>query len=977
MPRLVRTTALLFVFALTVAAPPAPAQDPPVEPYRAGDRSITALNILPPGQGRYLNSAELAEAQSGGPQPPHNTDQLAMYDDMVQAAPEVTSAQLTDLFKDASFGVAPDDIEREYSPRAGVTILRDASFGVPHVYGETRSDVMFGAGYVSAEDRMFMMDVLRHAARGRLSELLGASPANLAMDVAQRKVADYTDEELLAMGERLVDLDPVAGAQFVQDGTDFTEGVNAFFEEARSDPSLLPGEYTALQIVPEDWTRADSIAIASLIGASLGVGGGAELQNAAFLAALEEGYSPAEAREIFDDLRFAEDPEAPTTTDDRFPWNNDLGPVDPSTVAIPDDPQAVLEQLRAAQPPAAVDGPFGKIRLRFPSAASNALVVGSKLSATGRPLAVFGPQTGYWSPEILMEIDLHGPGIHARGAAFPGISLYVLLGRGADYAWSATSAGSDLVDIWAVELCDPAGGAATVDSTGYMDGDDCVQLYTRTDQFLAKPSAGGLPDPTNLAILVSFTTERTDKGIVQARGTVDGTPVVFVRQRSSYGREVDSALTYVDLLDPDKVNGAADFQELFSKFTFTFNWFYVDDRDIAYQLGGLNPIRAEGVDPDLPVWDRPETDWTGYLAFEDIPKDTNPRKGFITSWNNKQAPGFRANDGNWSYGPVYRSQPLDDRILVAAEDGKVDLLELVNAMGDAATVDLRGDKVLPYMLRVIGEPEDEALAQAVDLLWAWHESGAHRRDRDGDGDYEHEAATALMEAWWSPALEAAFGPVLGEAFDDMPIGHDDHNRPDHLGSAFQNGWYGQLQKDLRSLLGDPVEGEFSHAYCGEGVLADCRQSLRDSLAATIDGLAADFGGDPAGWDFDETLEDIRFTVVGVQGQVPMQWQNRPTFQQVMEFGDLCPVRSAAPGRHVVGTSGGDVLIGGPGTQVLCGLGGNDTLRGTGGRDLLIGGGGRDRLRGGGGRDTLLAGPGTDTCRGGPDRDRLRSCERGS
>ena len=64
-----------------------------------------------------------------------------------------------------------------------------------------------------------------------------------------------------------------------------------------------------------------------------------------------------------------------------------------------------------------------------------------------------GPQVGYYVPQILMEEDLHGPGIDARGAAFPGVNLYVELGHGRDYAWSATTANSDNIDTFAESLC--------------------------------------------------------------------------------------------------------------------------------------------------------------------------------------------------------------------------------------------------------------------------------------------------------------------------------------------------------------------------------------------------------------------------------------------------------------------------------------------------------------------------------------------
>src|SRR5437773_2690621 len=52
-----------------------------------------------------------------------------------------------------------------------------------------------------------------------------------------------------------------------------------------------------------------------------------------------------------------------------------------------------------------------------------------------------------------MEEDLHGPGFDAAGASFPGVNLYVELGHGRDYAWSATTADSDVEDTFAEVLC--------------------------------------------------------------------------------------------------------------------------------------------------------------------------------------------------------------------------------------------------------------------------------------------------------------------------------------------------------------------------------------------------------------------------------------------------------------------------------------------------------------------------------------------
>jgi len=84
----------------------------------------------------------------------------------------------------------------------------------------------------------------------------------------------------------------------------------------------------------------------------------------------------------------------------------------------------------------------------------------ARTTQTGHPIAVFGPQTAYFIPQLLVEKDVHGPGIDARGAAFARHRIYVQLGRGRFYAWSATSASGDNIDEFVLLLCEPGGGRA-------------------------------------------------------------------------------------------------------------------------------------------------------------------------------------------------------------------------------------------------------------------------------------------------------------------------------------------------------------------------------------------------------------------------------------------------------------------------------------------------------------------------------------
>jgi Penicillin amidase len=135
-------------------------------------------DILPPGQNGNATFAELVSHMLLGTRPKHSDDQLGRYDALAGGYRELTTGTIQDFFNDHSFGVKPEDVERTYRPRADVTVVRDKTAGVPHVYGDTRSGTTFGAGYTTAEDKLFLMDALRHAGRGEVTPFAGGAPAN-------------------------------------------------------------------------------------------------------------------------------------------------------------------------------------------------------------------------------------------------------------------------------------------------------------------------------------------------------------------------------------------------------------------------------------------------------------------------------------------------------------------------------------------------------------------------------------------------------------------------------------------------------------------------------------------------------------------------------------------------------------------------------------------------------------------------------
>ena len=895
---------------LPPVGPPTGSAPPTPLPYGQEDAG-GFRNVLPPGQNGLATLPELAAFQAGGARPAHNDDQLGMYRDLLYGYQGMSEGDVRRFFKTATFGVPDGEAERTYSPRGDVTIVRDR-FGVPHIYGSTRGGALFGTGYATAEDRLFFLDVFRHLGRAQLSSFAGGAPANRTFDHMVWELAPYTEADLQQQIEARRPGYEAESEVLRGDLREYVAGINHYIAEARADPRKMPGEYAAIGRPegPEDWKGTDTVATAAVVGSIFGVGGGSELASSQVLEAARARFGARRGRRVWSDFRSADDPEAPTTVRGRsFPYprrtrGRTRGQVlpDPGTLAR-SQVYAGGTGSGAESPPRAPTAP-PKAQRRglpaFPGAMSNAIAVSARESASGRPIAVFGPQTGYFTPQALMEHEVQAPGLSARGVGFPGVNLYVQIGHGRDYAWSATTSAQDIVDTFAVDLCEPGGGTPTIESMHYLHHGECLPIEVLERKNSWQPNAG---DPTP-AGSETLRAERTRLGIVAGRSMFKGKPVAYTRLRATYMHEPDAGLAFSYFNNPDRIRGPKDFQRTAGLIGYTFNWFYVDARHVAYQNSGYNPRRAPGTDPDLPIRGRERYEWLGYksdsLTLDAFtPPREHPRfvdQAWVADWNNKQAPGYHASDDNWAYGSTYRVKALADRVeRLTRGDRKATRAELVAAMADAATVDLRGAAVLPFALRVIGTPRDPEQRKAVAELRAWAAAGAHRIDRDQDGTYEHANAIRIFDAWWPRWMRAQFQPVLGTRLFDAiehvnEFANTPNNHGDHLGSAWQDGWHGYALKDLRAVLRRKVRGRYSRVYCGRGSRARCRGALLASLGDAIKVPPAEvYGGDDvcakAGRADDQACYDaIFFRPLGGITQPLIPWQNRPTFQQVVEVG---------------------------------------------------------------------------------------------
>jgi acyl-homoserine lactone acylase PvdQ len=873
--------------------------------------------VLAQGEGQTINAVDLAAYEANNTPPQSFVSQQPLYAGAMPAAATLTAGNLDSYYKDTGFGQMPGGVASRTTPRPGVTIYRDARFNMAHVYADNRHDLMFGAGYAQAQERLFLMDVLRRTAEGTLAGLLGPSAAS--GDAAQLTDQDFSAQELTDQFNQLPQKFGAPGARAHQDILDFVDGINAYIDQAKLDPLLMPAEYAALGAVPAPWTVADTAAEAVLLVTRFTVSNGDEQINEQLQLAFKQRFG-RRWRAFYNDLREASDPEAFTVAKVPFHSDNpgrirprlhlnawpDLGSIKSRNDELSGPDAAKAAALRGRLP-GWVRG-AESLRTVIPHVESNALLVSGKLSADGTPLAAMGPQVGYYSPQIFSEYELHGGGIDSEGVTFPGASPYPLIGHGIDFAWSGTSANGDNEDTFVERLCNTDGSPPTGASTHYEYKGRCVPFEMRTQSVTTplSPLSPSTPPQT-----IVYQTERSVHGPVFAYATVKGAPVALTKAKAVDFHELDAVIPFMQLSE----NGATDvhsFVQIMGQFPGTENWFYVDHHDIGWIQSGVYPKHARHSDVELPWWGDGRADWLGfdparytadYIPASHRPQAIDPPNGFIISWNNVEARGWHSPPTSWDGGPLQHALILQERLLaeLGANHRHIDLAGVARVANLTATTDLRGEDVYPWIRRVIGSAGGEN-GQILALMDSWHRSGSQRLAPSGSTVYDHSAAIAVFDAWWPRLVQAEFEPALGAKL----MGKVESDVLSLPTTGFNYEWTSQVQKDLRSAVGAHERGRYSRVYCGgprpqpsrglhgrhlRRIHARCRGVLLRTLAAAIAAVSAKQGPDLTAWKVYATCsitdppscdQEVP-TTAGAITTPPFPWQDRGTYHQVVEL----------------------------------------------------------------------------------------------
>jgi hypothetical protein len=204
-------------------------------------------------------------------------------------------------------------------------------------------------------------------------------------------------------------------------------------------------------------------------------------------------------------------------------------------------------------------------------------------------------------------------------------------------------------------------------------------------------------------------------------------------------------------------------------------------------------------------------------------------------------------------------------------------------------------KLWPTLKQALGTSTDPRLQQAIATLDQWYADGGHRRDLTNSGVDQDTPAIELMDAWWPRLLDAEFHPALGDAAFNalqvmLPFGSVTEGQQP-AAPDFADGWYGYVSKDLRDLQsGSSVSGPYSRVYCGDGSLDACRAALQNSLltATSVTPQQLYGQGDCSNNPQPSCFDENRSTIASAISLPPFPFQNRPTFQQVVQLTKTLP-----------------------------------------------------------------------------------------
>ena len=609
---------------------------------------------------------------------------------------------------------------------APVAVRRDGH-GVPHIDAATEDDLFAAQGYVTAQDRLWQMDLLRRASNGELAEVFGS--AALPHDKQQRVL------KIRLTAERIYKALSNADRRRLDD---YARGVNSFITQAGNAHSL-PSEFFLLMYRPQPWRGADSISVGLSMVEELDMHAKSKLDRARVSAALHDAKLEADLYPVGSwrdhpptgvRVDLSQPQPLPVAPPKNHRHNNDEDDDDENTeTRLAPGGTAGIFTLLAPHDLRALSTLLGQPGCGDCAAGSNNWVVAGSHTASGKPLLANDMHLGLSVPNIWYMADLnsHGaPGFHAAGVTLPGFPL-IIAGHNEHVAWGFTALLADVQDLY-YEKLDDKGNYQGLDGQWHPLGFDRETIRVR----------GGKD--------VVVDVQSTEHGPLM-NPIVPGETRPLALKWTLY----DPALYSIPLYEMNTAANWAEFSAALETWCWpTQNLVYADDQGhIAYRAIGKVPMRPAGI-VNVPIGDDSH-EWQGYIPFDQMPNAVDPPSGFLATANSRVTTDKSPYPITDEWEDPYRVE----RIYKALE-GRDSLTpkDMLAVQTDVySEVDQEMGHRFAYAIDHSAS-EDARLRKAADMMRTWD-------GRLTTGSAAASLVTRTRAALWPMILEPKLGPLAG------------------------------------------------------------------------------------------------------------------------------------------------------------------------------------------------------------------------
>jgi penicillin amidase len=486
--------------------------------------------------------------------------------------------------------------------------------GVSYINAKNVHDAYFAIGFVHARDRLWQMDFLRRNASGRISEILGTQSIPYDKFIKLLDFENKAEHDLKLLSRQ---------AREVLES--YAQGINSYIEKS----SFLSTEFYILGYKPEPWTAKDTFIIAKLMSVNLS-GNWWKILTRGLLAS--QNVPTEEIIKFWtpEDIKYSEALKLVKSNYKLFPYSSNNVKKNYIDHEIKNHP------------------------------ASNAWVIDGSHTITGKPLLANDPHVMLTAPSqwYLLNIKIANNYI-LSGATIPGIP-FTVIGHNNNISWGITAAGSDTQDLF-IEKFGP--------KNNYLNNGTYKPIEVKHDILKIKGNKQ-----------ISFKKRYTKHGPLisdvnnYAASLVDdqhGVALSFVALK-----EKDLTLQALYELNFSK-NWYEFLQSLKNFVTPHVNFLYADiNNNIGTISPGKIPIRSNKI-TFFPTrgWDE-KSEWLGYIPFNNLPQEFNPKSGLIINANNK----ITTKDKNYYLGfawePKYRAQRIYN-LLIENQKHSIDSFKMI------------------------------------------------------------------------------------------------------------------------------------------------------------------------------------------------------------------------------------------------------------------------------------------------------------